>query len=92
MCFHQRLRVFTNLQTAQQALTKKREALVKAELASKSDRVSQFKDEVNEVCLKYRSEETSSTMCSFLHSVIHWITIFLVVSKIPYKSKSLSSI
>ncbi|XP_046861478.1 sorting nexin-2-like [Xenia sp. Carnegie-2017] len=48
MCFHQRLRVFTNLQTAQQTLTKKREALVKAELASKSDRVSQFKDEVNE--------------------------------------------
>jgi hypothetical protein len=50
MCFNQRLRVFTNLQNAKQNLTKKREALVKAELASKSDRVKQCKDEVNEVC------------------------------------------
>ena len=49
MCFNQRLRVFTNLQNARQNLTKKREALVKAELASKSDRVKQCKDEVSEV-------------------------------------------
>ena len=48
MCFNQRLRVFTNLQTAQQNLTKKREVLVKAELASKADRVKQTKEEVNE--------------------------------------------
>ncbi|CAB3993838.1 Sorting nexin-2 [Paramuricea clavata] len=48
LCFNQRLRVFTNLQNAQQNLTKKREALVKAELASKSDRMKQCKDEVNE--------------------------------------------
>lgn len=49
MCFHQRLRAFTNSQNAQQNLTKKRETLVKAELASKSDRVKQLKDEVTEV-------------------------------------------
>jgi hypothetical protein len=41
--------VFTNLQTAQQNLTKKREVLVKAELASKADRVKQAKEEVTEV-------------------------------------------
>ncbi|XP_028399234.1 sorting nexin-2-like [Dendronephthya gigantea] len=48
MCFNQRLRVYTNLQNAQQNLTKKREVLVKAELASKTDRVKQCKDEVSQ--------------------------------------------
>ncbi|KAK2555411.1 Sorting nexin-2 [Acropora cervicornis] len=47
-CFHERLRVYSTWQHAQQTLTKKREALVKVELASKNEKLPQAQEEVKE--------------------------------------------
>ena len=48
-CFHERVKAYCNWQNAQQTLTKKREALVKLELASKNEKLPQAQDEVKEV-------------------------------------------
>lgn len=47
--FHERVRAYSNWQHAQQMLTKKREALVKLELASKNEKLPQAQEEVKEV-------------------------------------------
>ncbi|XP_065671469.1 sorting nexin-2 isoform X2 [Hydra vulgaris] len=46
--FAQRIKVWSNWQSAQSTLTKKREALVKLELAGKSDKLGPAQDEVKE--------------------------------------------
>ncbi|KAL9986700.1 hypothetical protein ACROYT_G000881 [Oculina patagonica] len=46
--FHERVRAYSNWQHAQQMLTKKREALVKLELASKNEKLPQAQEEVKE--------------------------------------------
>ena len=43
------MRSYSNWQHAQQMLTKKREALVKLELASKNEKLPQAQEEVKEV-------------------------------------------
>lgn len=48
-CFHERVRAYSTWQSAQQTLTKKREALVKIELAGKNEKLPQAQDEVKEV-------------------------------------------
>lgn len=48
--FQQRAKVWNNWQSSQATLTKKREALVKLELAGKSDKVAPMQEEVKEVC------------------------------------------
>ena len=48
--FVQRLKVYQNKETAQQTLTKKREILVKLELAGKQDKIPAAQEEVKEVC------------------------------------------
>lgn len=52
-CFHERVRSYSNWQHAQQTLTKKREALVKLELASKNEKLPQAQEEVKEVRALY---------------------------------------
>ena len=47
--FQERVRSYSNWQHAQQMLTKKREALVKLELASKNEKLPQAQEEVKEV-------------------------------------------
>ncbi|XP_031561545.1 sorting nexin-2-like [Actinia tenebrosa] len=47
-CFHERVRSYSNWQSAQQTLTKKREALVKIELAGKNEKLPQAQEEVKE--------------------------------------------
>jgi len=47
--FQERVRAYSNWQHAQQMLTKKREALVKLELASKNEKLPQAQEEVKEV-------------------------------------------
>ncbi|KAK3731460.1 hypothetical protein QZH41_013655 [Actinostola sp. cb2023] len=47
-CFHERVKAYSNWQNAQQTLTKKREALVKVELAGKNEKLPQAQDEVKE--------------------------------------------
>ena len=47
--FHERVRSHSNWQHAQVMLTKKREALVKLELASKNEKLPQAQEEVKEV-------------------------------------------
>ncbi|KAM7426884.1 sorting nexin-2 [Porites harrisoni] len=46
--FNERVRAYSNWQHAQQMLTKKREALVKLELASKNEKLPQAQEEVKE--------------------------------------------
>ena len=48
-CFHERVKSYSSWQHAQQTLTKKREALVKLELAGKNERLPQAQEEVKEV-------------------------------------------
>lgn len=48
--FHQRYKVYQNWQSAQATLTKKREALVKLELAGKQEKIPPAQEEVKEVC------------------------------------------
>ena len=48
-CFHERVKAYSTWQNAQQTLTKKREALVKIELAGKNEKLPQAQDEVKEV-------------------------------------------
>lgn len=43
------MKAYSNWQNAQQTLTKKREALVKLELAGKNEKLPQAQDEVKEV-------------------------------------------
>lgn len=47
--FHQRIKVYQNWQSAQATLTKKREALVKLELAGKQEKIPPAQEEVKEV-------------------------------------------
>ena len=60
--FHEWVRSYTNWQSAQQMLTKKREALVKLELASKNEKLPQAQEEGKEV----------RTMCSVLSTCMYY--------------------
>lgn len=52
---HERVKVWTNWQTAQQVLTKKRETKTKFELQGRSDKVPAAKREVEEVTLYFEA-------------------------------------